>query len=260
MAEPRGTLDDQPVFGHEEPSDGAPVLYLHGNPTCADDWLPFLARTGGIAPDLPGFGRSGKRADLAYDMAFYDAWIERFLDWRGIDRVRLLVHDWGGVGLLWAQRFPERVERLVVMNAVPLLPGYRWHRWARVWRTPVLGEVAMGATTGFTIRRLAGLPAPVAELAARHFDQGTQRAVLRLYRSADPDALERAGRNLAQLSCPSLVVWGDGDPYIASNFAEVYGQRLPASEVRHLADAGHWPWIDRPDVVDDVAAFLAGRS
>ena len=49
--------------------------------------------------------------------------------------MRLVVHDWGVVGLLWAMRHPERVERLVVMNAVPFLPGYRWHRTARIWRT-----------------------------------------------------------------------------------------------------------------------------
>src|SRR5438445_697761 len=65
----------------------------------------------------------------------------------GVERVRMVVHDWGAVGLAFAQRCPERVERLVVINAVPLLGGYRWHRIARIWRTPLLGELAMGATT-----------------------------------------------------------------------------------------------------------------
>jgi pimeloyl-ACP methyl ester carboxylesterase len=258
--ERRGILDDQPVFWHEAPDPaggGAPVLYLHGVPTASDDWLPFLELTGGVAPDLPGFGRSGKRADLPYDMPFYDRWIERFLEWRGIDRVRLVVHDWGGVGLLWAQRFPESVERLVLINTVPLLPGYRWHPWARAWRTRGIGEMAMGAAGGWALRHLSGMPRQIADTAATHFDLGTQRAILRLYRSAPPDALERAGAQLSDLSCPTLVLWGDGDRYIASNYADLYGQRFRASEVRHLTDAGHWPWIDRPDLVGQVAAFLA---
>jgi pimeloyl-ACP methyl ester carboxylesterase len=58
--------------------------------------------------------------------------------------MRLVLHDWGAVGLAFAQRAPERIERLVAIDAVPLLPGYRWHPIARVWRTPVAGEVAMG--------------------------------------------------------------------------------------------------------------------
>ena len=87
----------------------------------------------------------------------------------------------------------------------------------------------------------------------------TQRAILRLYRSSPASALARAGRDLRHLSCPALILWGDGDPYIASKYADGYGQVLPASEVRHLQSAGHWPWIDRPGVVDDVAAFVRGR-
>ncbi len=65
----------------------------------------------------------------------------------GLDRFSLVVHDWGVVGLATAQRLHERLERLVVMAGVPLLPGYEWHRWARIWRTPFAGEMAMGLST-----------------------------------------------------------------------------------------------------------------
>ena len=142
-----GELDGLPVFWRSaEPVAGtATPLYLHGVPTSSDDWLKFLARTGGVAPDLPGFGRSGKPGYLSYTMEEYDRFLERFLDERGLDRVSLVVHDWGAVGLLLAQRLPERIERIVIINAVPLLPGYRWHRTARIWRTPGLGELVDGA-------------------------------------------------------------------------------------------------------------------
>src|SRR6185312_16234045 len=126
----------------------------HGVPTSSDDWVPFLERTGGVAPDLPGFGRSGKPGYLTYTMEEYDRFLERFLDERELDRVSLVVHDWGAVGLLTAQRLPERIARVVIVNAVPLLPGYRWHRTARIWRTPVLGELSMGSTFSFTLRLL----------------------------------------------------------------------------------------------------------
>src|SRR5258708_26938166 len=102
------------------------------------------------------------------------------------------MHDWGAVGLAFAQRLPARVERLVIINAVPLLPGYRWHRTARIWRTPVLGELAMGATSRSTLRLASResnvTPGPMPEQwidsVFEHLDHGTQRAILRLYRSS----------------------------------------------------------------------------
>ena len=64
VAERRLQVGDVQIFVREAPppDDRPPALYVHGNPTNSDDWLPFLERTGGIAPDLPGFGRSGKPA------------------------------------------------------------------------------------------------------------------------------------------------------------------------------------------------------
>jgi pimeloyl-ACP methyl ester carboxylesterase len=256
VSEHTDTLGDQPLFWRSAEGDEPPVLYVHGVPTSSDDWVPFLERTGGIAPDLPGFGRSGKRGDLDFTMPGYDRFVEAFLDHVGVERVRLVVHDWGVVGLLWAQRFPERVEGLVVMNAVPLLPGYRWHRFARAWRAPVIGEIAMGLSTRWVARR-SGMPAAAADEAWAHFDQGTQRAILSLYRASPEDALARAGLELGAIDCPALVVWGDLDPYITPDFAEAYARALGGeAEVLHLSDAGHWAWHDRPDVIDRIAAFL----
>jgi pimeloyl-ACP methyl ester carboxylesterase len=259
-----GEVGGLPVFWRSAPAPTeAPPLYLHGVPTSSDDWLPFLERTGGIAPDLPGFGRSGKPGYLRCTIAEYADFVERFLDHLSIPRVRLLVHDWGAVGLAFAQRHPERVERLVVTNAVPLLPGYRWHRTARLWRTPFVGELAMGATTRRTLRR-ATLPAnatpgpmPQAWLDSvlAHFDQGTQRAILRLYRSSPPDVLAAAGARLSSLSLPALVVWGERDPYIPARFADAYAEVLRA-ELLRLPDAGHWWWLDRPDAMGRVVDFL----
>jgi pimeloyl-ACP methyl ester carboxylesterase len=247
------------------PGTGAPVLYLHGVPTSSEDWLAFLERTGGLAPDLPGFGRSGKPGYLSYTIAEYASFLERFLDMLAVERVRLVVHDWGAVGLAFAQAHPERVERLVVTNAVPFLPGYRWHRTARIWRTPLLGELAMGATTRVTLRVATResnvtpgpLPKEWVDSVLRHFDQGTQRAILRLYRSSPSEALARAGERLPGLSMPALVVWGMRDPYIPGRFASDYARALPNAELVELPDAGHWWWLDRPDAIDRVAAFLS---
>src|SRR4051794_3636722 len=137
------------TWRESEPRTGAPPLYVHGVPSDGDDWLPFLERTGGYAPDLPGFGRSGKPADFDYTIEGYTTFLEAFLDHVGVDRFSLVVHDWGAAALPLAERTPGRVERLVIVNAVPLLPGYRWHTIARIWRTPVAGELFMGSFPRF---------------------------------------------------------------------------------------------------------------
>ncbi len=81
--------------------------------------------------------------------------------------------------------------------------------------------------------------------------------MLELYRSAPPEALEAAGSRLGLISCPALVVWGARDPYLPIEFGREYARRLPGAKLVELADAGHWPWIDRPDVIEEVTAFLA---
>jgi pimeloyl-ACP methyl ester carboxylesterase len=260
-------IDGLPVFWHSATGaddSGPPALYLHGVPSSSLEWRPFLERGGGLAPDLPGFGRSGKPGSRSYTIAEYDAFVERFLDHLGVERVKLVVHDWGAVGLVFAQRLPARVERLVIVNAVPLLPGYRWHRTAKIWRTPVLGELAMGTTSRFTSRLASResnvTPGPMPDQwlddVLAHFDHGTQRAILRLYRSSPPDVLAAAGRDLGALEVPALVAWGMKDPYIPSRFAREYAQALPRAELVELEDAGHWPWLDRPDLVDRLVGFL----
>jgi pimeloyl-ACP methyl ester carboxylesterase len=268
VAEHRDEIEGLPVFWRSAPApSGAPVpLYLHGVPTSSDDWLGFLVRSGGLAPDLPGFGRTGKPGSRSYTIAEYDRFIERFLDHVGVERVSLLVHDWGAVGLAFAQRVPERVARVTVVNAVPFLPGYRWHRTARIWRTPGLGELSMGMTTRLAFklasRESNATPGPMPDefidSVLDHFDQGTQRAILRLYRSSPPDVLAGAGERLWRVQAPALVAWGLRDPYIPPRFARDYAEALPQAQLLELPDAGHWPWLDRPDLVERLAGFMGG--
>jgi pimeloyl-ACP methyl ester carboxylesterase len=258
-------VDGSPVFYRSAPTAGVPRLYLHGAPTSSDDWVGFLERTGGIAPDLIGFGRSSKAGNLTYSLDGHADFIERLLDELEIDRIKLIAHDWGaGGGLVFAQRHPDRIDRLVLLDALPLLDGFSWHRLARAWRTPALGELVMGSIPRWLLNRTLRRASVRADAWSDErlqavwdqFDQGTQRALLRLHRAADPERLVAAGAQLQELDAPALVIWGERDPWLAPELADAYAARFPNASVWRIADAGHWPWFDRDDVIDAVDAFL----
>lgn len=246
-----------PVYYRSARAAGVPPLYLHGIPTSSDDWTPLLERTGGIAPDLIGFGRSSKAGHLDYSLGGLATFIEELLDQLEVERVRIVAHQWGAAaGAVFAARHPDRVERLTLFNPLPLIDDFRWPAIARWWRRPVLGELLMGSTTkGMLARALrrgsvAGEAWPQPRLAAvwEQFDQGTQRAILRLHRSTSPSALEAA---LREMRVPARVYWGDRDPWLGVAAADRFAARLGA-ELEHL-DAGHWPWLDRPELLDQLA-------
>jgi pimeloyl-ACP methyl ester carboxylesterase len=256
------SLDDSPVYYRSADRSGMPTLYLHGIPTSSDDWVEFLARAGGIAPDLIGFGRSGKGGHLDYSLAGLAGFVERLLEHLGVGDVQVVGHDWGAlVGLTFADRNPGRVRRLVLCNPPPAAHN-DWPRILSWWRARGLGEMVMGAIPkGLFARALrrGSVRAdawPDARVTAvwDQFDQGTQRAILRLIRSAGGDLTGSGGPRPSS----AVILWGEADPWYPPAVADEYAARLPGATVERIAGAGHWPWLDRPEVVDRVAAILEG--
>jgi pimeloyl-ACP methyl ester carboxylesterase len=252
----------------EGPRPDHPVLFFHGNPSSADDWRPFLERLEGrrrcLAPDLVGWGLSERPPDFRYSMDSLAWFVERLFMALGLERFDLVMHDWGSIALVAASRWPESVGRMVILNTVPLDAGFRWHWVGRLWRRRRVGELLTATTTRWSTRlllrqatpRRGGLP-ELADQIVERMDSGTKRAILELYRDADPHRLGAAGDELFRLTAPALVLWGDDDPYIDRRFAEAFAELLPgATEVEHFAGAGHWPWLDRPEVIDRAAEFL----
>ena len=183
-------------------------------------------------------------------------------------RFNLVVHDWGAAALAFAQRAPARVERLVVINALPLFDGYEWHRAARIWRTPLLGR----AVDGLDLRRArcAGRcatptrkPLPESELREiyRGIDFATQRAILQALpqrharaRSPPPASISRRSTRRRSSCGASSTPTSPRAPRRSTR-----ARSAGAVELELLPDAGHWPWLDRPDVIDRVVDFLASR-
>lgn len=210
---------------HAGPPDAREaVVFVHGNPGPAADWQRLVARTGAfaraVAPDLPGYGDADKPDHFNYTVDGYARHLGAIIDQLGIQRVHLVLHDFGGSwGLTWAVRHPDRFASVTLIN-IGVLRGYRWHYLARIWRTPRLGEAFLRMGTFPAMRLLLrhgnprGLPRDVVERMYRDSkDPGVQRAVLRLYRATDPAAdSEQLHEQLRSLDRPALVVWGGPRP------------------------------------------------
>jgi pimeloyl-ACP methyl ester carboxylesterase len=264
-----GTSSRLVEAGPAEPSTA--VVFLHGNPGSADDWEPLVGAVGAsgaraLAFDLPDFGETIAPPGFEHSAPGYAGFIDAALAALGVERVHFVLHDFGGpIGLTWIASHADRLASLTLID-IGILPGYKWHRLARVWRTPVLGEIFQGTATRRAFRTLIsrgeprGLPRPFVERMYDHYDRRTRRAVLKLYRATDdPGAPEpELVAALRERDPPALVIWGGGDSYLPSSYAERQREFVPRAEVNVLPDSGHWPFADDPaEVKRLLLAFLA---
>jgi pimeloyl-ACP methyl ester carboxylesterase len=249
---------------------GEAVVFVHGNPDSGSDWMPLMTRVAPfanvIAPDLPGFGAADARHDGDYSIYSYARFLDGVIRAFDLTRVHLVAHDFGGpFAAAWAADHPDRVASVTFINT-GVLVGYRWHRMARLWRTPVVGELVMRAIRPGTARRMLtrenpGLSAQwVATIVGHLMPEKTRRAVLRLYRSTRPADMDQLAARLRQHDHDALVVFGDADAYIPAELAHRQVQVFPRVDIRILRGLGHWSWLeDTQAVADQIVPFLQER-
>jgi pimeloyl-ACP methyl ester carboxylesterase len=256
--------------GPREASEAA--VFVHGVPGSGGDFEPLLAAAGqvgrAVAWDAPGFGHAGKPESFDHSLAGHGEFIGGALDALGVERAHLVLHDFGGgSGLSWAAAEPERVASVTLICAGVLL-DYDWHRAARLWRTPLLGEAFMATTTragfGASLRRgqARRLPGPFVDRMFEDFDRDTRAAILRIYRSVD-DLGELSHGFVTALrphEIPALTIWGVDDPYLPAALAERQREAFPGAEVHLLDECGHWPFVDRGERVEGLLVEFLARS
>ncbi|WP_280331157.1 alpha/beta fold hydrolase [Nocardia wallacei] len=245
------------------------VVFVHGNPGPMDDWAelaPEIARFARvIAMDMPGFGRSERPKSFEHSVLGHARFLGLLLDDLGVERAHLVLHDFGGPwGLRWALDHPRRLAGLTMINT-GVLDGYRWHRYAKIWQTPVLGELFQLAGTPRAMHAALNrdnpvpLPRAYVDRVCGYADWGHKRAVLRLYRNSRDPAAAFPERHLGLTAdtLPTCVIWGAGDRYIPVRFAEQQRNHFPRAEIHILEGLGHWPFIDNPQAVRTfLSAFL----
>lgn len=240
------------------------IVFVHGNPGPSDDWTTLANQASEFARvvtmDMPGYGRADRPRDFDYTVSGYARHLEGILEQLGVQRAHLVLHDFGGPwGLAWGALHKDRIASLTLVN-VGFLEGYKWHKFAKIWQTPILGELFQltGTKRLFRLALDQDNPKPMPrEFVDRVWsfaDWGHKRAVLKLYRaSRDPDQTFRSiGEKLRGLDVPVCVVWGKGDKYLSFAYAEKQKDYLPRAEVHLLDGCGHWPFIDEPEKVSAI--------
>lgn len=246
------------------PSDASEaVVFVHGNPGPKEDWSDLVPLVGdfarAIAPDMPGYGAADKPRKFAYTISGYGDHLAGVIDQLGIQRVHLVLHDFGGPwGLDWAVKHAESFASAALIGTGTLI-DYHWHRYARIWRMPILGELFQATATRPGFRFLLGRENPklpreaVDRIYANTRAWATKRAILRLYR-ATPERLWAApAPALRALDRPALILWPTKDPYLPVEQAERQRQAFPSARIELLDGFGHWPFLEDPG---EVASLL----
>ncbi|MDQ6608172.1 MAG: alpha/beta hydrolase [Actinomycetota bacterium] len=256
-----------PVLQAGDTQASEAVVFVHGNPGPKEDWQDLVRQAGesgrAIAPDMPGYGDADKPEDFHYTNDGYARHLSGVLDQLGVTRVHLVMHDFGGAwGLAWAVQHPAAFASATLINTGVLL-DYRWHRLARIWRTPGLGDLFMATTTKTAFRMLLSHdnprlpPAAVDRIYEASRPRTTKRAVRRLYRATPASAMGALRDPLRELDRPALVVWGTDDVYIPWKQAERQRESFPSARIQLLEGLGHWPFLEDPArVAEHVLPFL----
>jgi pimeloyl-ACP methyl ester carboxylesterase len=239
------------------------VVLLHGHPGSAEDWhslmgrLPDSARS--VAFDLPGFGKAEKPKEWDYSAGTYATYFAAAFWELGIKRAHLVMHDLGGVGVMWGAAYPESFASAVLIDTGILL-DFRWHPVARLYRTWPLAEAMTALTNRAGFRAVMKLynpqprklPPEIVDRWWQDYELRTRRAALGFYRAAPPEVMQRLVEPLRRLDRPALVVWGAHDPAVPVEQAERQRQSFPSAEVVVFEDSGHWPYLDDPERAAEV--------
>ena len=269
------------VFQHyldEGSSTASPCLLLHGNPTWSFAWrrliAPLAKQHRVVAPDHVGCGLSDKPFRYPYGLERHIANLERLVLALKLERLTLILHDWGGaIGMGFARRHPELVARIVFLNTSVFLGGDLPRRIA-LCRLPGLGELIVCALNGFALAAtrmttVRPLPPEVRNGYLFPYREAAERiALLRFVQDIprkprDPSYAELEAIDVAldgfrdRAVC---LIWGERDWCFTPAFRRIFEVRLPQAESHPLENAGHYVFEDEPEeVAETLLAFLAAH-
>ena len=226
-----------------------PIVVLHGWGAHLEAVAPILAALHDtsdlIALDMPGFGESDPPPE-AWDAHDYAAFVRDFLDQLGVSRAHFVGHSHGGrVSIVIASETPERVERLLLVDAAGIRPkrGARYYRRVAVAKLGRAAAKAGGAPGRRLQERMRARVASKDYLDASEAMRATFRAVI----------AEDMTPRLASIRAPTLLVWGERDDDTPLWMAHRMEELIPDAGLVVLEGAGHYSYADAPGQFRAVA-------
>ena len=251
--------------------DPEPIVLIHGTSASLHTWDGWTAALKGerrvIRMDLPGFGLTGPAPDGDYRMERYADFIAALMDQLGVRRAVLAGNSLGG-GIAWhtAVRHPERVSRLVLVDAtgyplqstsVPL--GFRL---AQIdWLQPVMSRLLPRGMIESSVRNVYADPSKVTpELVDRYYEltlrEGNRESLTQRMKLRETDA--QASELIKTIGQPTLILWGAQDRLIPEPSGQRFHQDIVGSQYVVFEGLGHVPQEEDPTrSVVPVLKFLA---
>jgi pimeloyl-ACP methyl ester carboxylesterase len=269
-------------FHIAEAGSGEPLVMLHGWPQHWYEWrhqIPELAkRYRVICPDLRGFGWSDA-PPTGYDKETLARDMVNVLDALGLDRVKLIGHDWGGwCGFLICLEHPERIERFMALNIPPPWGKTDLRTFAAIWRfwyqgllaTP-LGRWVLENRPGFVGYMLRGTSTNKEAFSDDELDAFTEplreparaNATVQLYRTfllREFSKIARGAYAGKRLTTPTLLLFGTQDFAISPAFLRGYEPYVEDFTLELVPDAGHFIEEEKPQLVTERALEFFGAE
>ena len=279
---PRRPVLDTTMAYREAGLHGAPVaLFLHGNPTSSFIWRNIIPHVAGvahcIAPDLAGFGQSGK-PDSAYRFFDHVRYLDAFIEAADITSAYLVAQDWGSaLAFHLAARRPDFVRGLAFMEFIHPTPS--WDEFLQVaavrdifrkFRTPGEGEAMILEGNAFVERILPGsikrklsddeMAVYRAPFPTPQSRKPTWRFPNELPIAGEPadvyEAMETAHAALKASDYPKMLFAGDPGALISPAFAERFAASLKNCRLVQLGAGAHYLQEDHPDAIGAAVATM----
>jgi pimeloyl-ACP methyl ester carboxylesterase len=264
------TVEEMQIHGnlvrwHQAGTSGPVLLLVHGIASRASQWAEVMAELGEhyqvFAPDLLGHGLSAKpRGD--YSVGAHACGLRDLMAALGHDRVTLVGHSLGGgVCMQFAYQFPERVQRLALIDAGGL--GSEVTVFLRAATLP-LSEVVIPLLTASWVRKAGRKLDARLSRTWRGVRPGTRAALEGFGSLADPEtraAFIHTARSVMDIrgqridardrlylasDLPLLVVWGQKDAIIPVAHGHALSAKVPSARFEVFASSGHFPQLDEP--------------
>lgn len=255
----------------DTPNQKPPVVMLHGLVSQSHSWrdvMPTLGEYGfrSLAPDWIGHGSSSKpdKRQFDYKPETYLKALGDYLDALELTRFSLVVQGFLGVtGLLYAAQNPDKIDRLIILNA-PLPPKAELPFAVKMMGWPFVGDM-MTQDPLLVDRTLeGGGPYQVADedldIYRRPFLKSSDvgRALMWTIRAMNlPNITEQIAQGFEGWSRPTLVAWGKSDPWLSADAAKAFAQGLESGEYVELDEVGHYAQEDWAEKVSEaITPFL----